>query len=869
MAMSHRSRSPHRHGKQQHHTDPFAVFESPAPHISETEALTLAQKYFGIAAQSASPLGSERDQNFHLRLQDGTSYVLKIANSKESLAETELQTQALDHVAAMDPTLPVPRTMPATDGSRHALVDAADGLQHVVRVITWLEGVLVRESLKQPTPGLRQNLGTALGRMGRALRGFFHPAAGRVIIWDVQHLNLLECLLVHLPAATVVASAKDPSVPSEERHKQVLEVMRTFRNAVKPRLSSLRAQVIWNDLNPDNVLMHPEDLQRVTGLFDFGDVVHAPVVCDVAVAASYVIVAKDGPEAAMKALCDFLHGYCTVTPLEDEEVQVLLNLVRARYATTVLITSWRASVHPDNRDYLFLNTQFAWDALATLACVDDEEALHLFQRACGLPVFRKKDGMEHAGDEEAILCAMATRRVQALGPAYRLFYDKPALITSASGVRLKDPFGQEYLDAYNNVPCVGHCHPAVVSAVTSQMRTLNTHTRYLHHDILQLSEQLAATMPRKPGSEQQDRLSVVMLVNSGSEAVDLALRLAEACTGGRGVVVTQNAYHGCTTATSQVSPLYAVVDAHGHVLPTEPHVRLVPAPDFYGGAHRLANNAESADGLGTKYADYVKHAGESLINAGMGPPTLLICPSFASDGIFLPGEDNARLGGYLRKAVDHVREAGGVFIADEVQSGYARVGSHFWSFDAHGVMPDIVTVGKPMGNGYPVAAVVTTPAVAKAFADRTRFFSTFAGGPVACAAALTVLEVMKREKLQEKAHSVGNYGLRCFQELRKKHPLIGDIRGSGLFWGIELVKDHTTREPATDETVAVVNGLRERGVLVSSTGRNNVLKCRPPMQFSKLDVDRLAAALNSELSDVAVGVKRTPKMSMPGTMTNV
>jgi len=262
--------------------------------------------------------------------------------------------------------------------------------------------------------------------------------------------------------------------------------------------------------------------------------------------------------------------------------------------------------------------------------------------------------------------------------------------------------------------------------------------------------------------------------------------------------------------------------------------------------------------------------GEDLHVAGLGPATLLICTSFVSDGIFVPNLANCRLGDYLSKSVEHVRRKGGVFIADEIQSGYARIGTHFWGFEPHGVIPDIVTLGKPMGNGYPVAAVITKPAVANAFARRTRFFSTFAGGPVACSAALAVLDVMRREGIQEKVRQVGVHALQRFEELRVKHKLIGDMRCTGLIFGIELVKDRETREAAVDETAATVNQLRERGVLVSSTGtRQNVLKIRPPMQFSKKDADHVVSVLDSVRSEVAAGSTQRSKVKMPGTMTNV
>ncbi len=402
---------------------------------------------------------------------------------------------------------------------------------------------------------------------------------------------------------------------------------------------------------------------------------------------------------------------------------------------------------------------------------------------------------------------MLDRRRRLLGPAYRLFYREPVHIVRGEGVWLYDQAGDRYLDMYNNVPHVGHCHPHVVSAITDQVKSLNTHTRYLHANVLDYAERLTAKFP--------DELDTAMFSCTGSEANELALRIARTCTGGTGIIVTDFAYHGNTKAIYEIS----TEDIPSDEVPE--YVVTVPTPDVYAGEF------QGKDG-GSRYAECIYDALSLLKHRGIKPAAFIIDTIISSGGVV------ATPLGYLAKIAEVVREAGALFVADEVQPGFGRTGRNFWGYQIDDFVPDIVTMGKPMGNGHPLAATVTRRELVDEFAAHTSYFNTFGGNPVSCAAGLAVLDVIENEKLQENALEVGLYLNQKLEMLSEKHEVIGDVRGEGLFKAVELVADRAARTPATEITADVVEGLRKHGILAGSIGKtNNILKLRPPMVFSK------------------------------------
>lgn len=418
---------------------------------------------------------------------------------------------------------------------------------------------------------------------------------------------------------------------------------------------------------------------------------------------------------------------------------------------------------------------------------------------------------------------IVSRRESLLGPSYKLMYEHPVEFVRGEGVFLYDAEDNAYLDCYNNVPSVGHCNPAVVDAVTRQVATLNTHTRYMSENILNYSEQLLNTF--------EPELGHIMYTCTGSEAVDLSLRIAKFYTGGTGIIVTDYAYHGITTTVAAISTTM------GKYVPVDQHVRTVRAPDAYRAGEGMDVAQRLADDIEAAIKDMERHG---IKFAG-----------FIADSIFSTDGLLTTPAGFLKKAIDVVHKHGGVYIADEVQPGFGRTGSHMWGYQRHGINPDLVVMGKPMGNGLPIAAVVTKPQLLADFGRKVRYFNTFAGNPVCIAAAQAVLNEIQNKNLMESSRLLGDYLLNGFRVIAERYSQIGDVRGAGLYHGIEFVKDPDKKEPDSDLTRKVVSELRERRILISTTGKGeNILKIRPLLTFSQDNADLLLNQFEDTLKSV-------------------
>ena len=427
-----------------------------------------------------------------------------------------------------------------------------------------------------------------------------------------------------------------------------------------------------------------------------------------------------------------------------------------------------------------------------------------------------------AGDLPPATKELLDRRERALGSAYRLFYDQPVTFVRGSGVHLYDADGNAYLDAYNNVPSVGHSHPHVTEAVTRQLATLNTHTRYLTDGIVSYAERLLDTHTIGPATDSPATDSSpahAMFTCTGSEAGDLALRIARNHTGGTGIIVTANAYHGVTAALAELSP------SLGPNVPLGPHVRVVPAPT-----------------PGVNFTTAVAWAISDLQRHGIQLAAFLADSLFSSDGI-LP--DPA---GFLAPIAETVHAAGGLYIADEVQAGFARTGSHMWGYQRHHVHPDIVTMGKPMGNGLPIAGLVARHDILEDFGRKARYFNTFGGNPVCTAAATAVLDILETERLPVNAATTGAYLKDSITRLAASSPALGHVRGAGLYLGVDVTSPETG-EPSSEHASAIVNAMRQRRVLISATGpHGNVLKIRPPLCFGPEHADQFLNVLSEVLA---------------------
>jgi 4-aminobutyrate aminotransferase-like enzyme len=658
-----------------------------------------------------------------------------------------------------------------------------------------------------PHPALVREVGGTTARLARALRGFFHPAARHELLWDLTQAPALRTRTQHI------------GNPGDRR--LVEEVLDHFESEVLPKFRGLRAQIIHNDVNCQNALV---DGDRVIGVIDFGDLIHAPMVADLAVPIAELLTQNLDPVATAAELAA---GYHAVTTLEDGELDLVFDLVATRSAAHVAISNWRVSHHPENADYIMSSVDEYAALLETLQKLGRDRMVAGLRRACAMPFsFAAPAPIGQTSAEETLPNLIGKRR-QHLGEGLELSYDRPIHFVRGDGVWLIDAEGRTFLDAYNNVPQVGHCHPTVVGALSRQAATLNTNTRYIYDSAIEYAARLAETMPSD--------LSVCIFVCSGSEANDLAWRLAKAHTGNTGAIVIEDAYHGTTDAVYELTPA-----EHREGRPLSDHVASVPAPDGYRGKFRR-DDPQFAD----HYARYIDAAVATLEARGFAPAAFYLDLILSSSGIMVPPP------GYLVAAFEKVHAAGGLCVADEVQSGFGRTGDHFWGFSGHEVIPDIVTLGKSIGNGYSMAAVVTTPAIMASLNEESDFFSTTGGNSVACTVGLAVLDVLEQEGLQEHAALVGAKLRSQISKLARKHSLIGDVRGAGLFVGVELVRDHSTLEPAVEEAAATVNRMRDLGVLVGIAGPHaNVLKIRPPLVFDESHAVQLIDTLDRALGEI-------------------
>jgi 4-aminobutyrate aminotransferase-like enzyme/Ser/Thr protein kinase RdoA (MazF antagonist) len=758
---------------------------------------------FAIRAR-ARKLPGEYDDNFLIESDSRGRLVLKISPPGFSLELLDLQNRALEHLGASVTSLRFPRVVPDPEGATVVEVALAGGEGRFARLLEWLPGRPLA-GLGPPSAGLLEALGRALGEVDATLAGFDHPAAHRQLQWDLKLAGGQRAEARHI---------------ADPRRRALAEwFFLQFDAHVVPALPGLRTSVIHNDANDHNLLVEGEgEAARVTGLLDFGDMIHSATVCEPAVALAYLMMRREDP---LEAAEPFLRGYHDAHPLTGQEVDLLYVLIGARLATSVSISARRRAARPGD-EYAVVSEAPAWDLLDQLRSLSPGEASRRFRGACGL------EGPAREGRTPDDLLELRRRL---LGPNLSLSYAEPLKIVRGSGAYLFDHEGRAHLDLVNNVCHVGHSHPRVVEAAARQMAELNTNTRYLHDRIVEYAERLTARLP--------DPLNVCYLVCSGSEANELALRLARARTGRRDVLVLEGAYHGNTSALVEISP-YKFRGAGGEGAPE--HVHVAPMPDGYRGPHKGAG-AET----GRRYAADLEEVLGGARERGREIGAFLCEPLLGCGGQIVPPV------GYLEPAFRAVRAAGGVCVADEVQVGFGRVGKRFWSFELQGVVPDIVTLGKPIGNGHPLGAVVTTKEIAASFDTGMEYFNTFGGNPVSCAVGLEVLAVIETEGLQERARVLGDRMLEGFRSLADRHAIIGDVRGEGLFLGVELVRNRETLDPAAAEAAAICDRLRGEGLLLSTDGPlHNVLKVKPPLVLSERDVDRTVDALDRALAEGAL-----------------
>lgn len=739
-----------------------------------------------------SPLDGERDQNFRIRTGAGTSWVMKVCNPDEGMEILACQAETLEHIARTDGDLPVPRLRRSLSGERLPVLEHG-GRHYPVMVLSWLEGDVIGE--RKLPPAAHRDLGRLMARLGLAMRGFIHGApAARDLVWDTRRASGLADQIVNLPEADRLLA--DDIIT---RHREVME----------PLMRHMRSQIIHGDVHPYNSLAGADS--RVCGIIDFGDMVHGPLILDLANATGDFLMEGQDNEAV---IFNQVRGYCDVTRLEELEADALLDLIEVRLVMTPLIDALKLANGVRSQGYFETFNSRSMPMIRELRTIGRDRLRNLIRRAAG---FGPASAVtENTGD-------LVARRRRVMGERLYVFYDPPVHMVKGQGVWLTSSDGRAYLDCYNNVPQVGHCHPYVTEAIVRQARTLNTNTRYITDQSVEYAERLAQL--------SSDGLSAVVFVNSGSEANDLAWRMAKAWTGKSGGLAMEFAYHGITDAIDAFSPSNAPESWNA------PHIRLLPAPCAYRGLL-----GPDVTDVGERYAALADPLIAELDRAGIGVAAAMIDSAFMTNGILNAPQ------GYVQGIVQRVHAAGGLFIADEVQSGFGRMGTAFWGHRHHGIVPDFITIGKPAGNGHPVGAVITRHEILNHFIRTGPFFSTFGGNNVACAAGIAVLDVIRDESLIANAAAAGDYLREQLAGLAARHDLIGDVRGIGLATGVELVRNRETREPAGSETSRLLSLIRDEGVLIGGEGKfGNVLKIRPPLVFTTADADLAVAAISRAL----------------------
>ncbi|MCE7993416.1 MAG: aminotransferase class III-fold pyridoxal phosphate-dependent enzyme [Roseivirga sp.] len=744
-------------------------------------------EYYGLSGCHFKKLVGYISTNYRIKSDQGT-YLLKVykdspEDKEQILAEIEM-IRCLDHLDAQS----VSTVIPNTKGEFITIMDGK-----IYRLMSFVEGLFLKEV--EPTPKIYTSLGRFMGKMDVKLKGFrSSPIEARKLDWDLQYFQRVHPLTKY--------------VENPEDRKLIEHFILQWDQHVYPRLEQLRKSIIHNDGNDWNVLIRDGE---VKGVIDFGDAVHTPLINELGITMAYALFDKEEP---LEWAAHIIDGYHSAYPLLEEELDLLYYIVAGRLVTSLCFSSYDKTLQPDN-DYITVSQRPALALLRQWLAIGPVKAKNTFYKAAGFPV-------EMPPSEEEVL----KKRYQVVSPILSVSYKQPIHMASAAFQYMYDAHGNSFLDAYNNIPHVGHQHPKVVASGQRQMATLNTNTRYLYDQLEAYAAQLLAKFPSP--------LNKVYFVNSGSAASDLAVRLAQNFTGHKAMMVMEHGYHGNTRMGIDISH-YKYTSRGGKGQPT--HIIEAPIPGTYRGEFK-------GEGAGAKYA---AQAIERLKASG-NPVAGLIAEPIVGCGGQVPLAP-----GYLQAMYPAIRAQGGLCISDEVQTGFGRMGSHFWGFEMNAVVPDIVVLGKPMGNGHPMGAIVTTDAIAEAFDNGMEFFSSFGGNPVSCAIGSAVLDVIEEEKLQENSLATGNYFMESVKTLQSEFSCIGDVRGSGLFIGIEFIKDENLT-PDTELAALIKNELRSRHILVSTDGPyDSVIKSKPPLCFTKANVDQVV----EEMRDVFVSAKRS------------
>ena len=730
---------------------------------------------------------------------DNTNYLVQTKEGKFILKSYNYTTNQKDQVEAENTILlklaelqkgKFPCPVHFTDNSLVKKVSFEGQLQ-LIRMLSYLDGEFLGDV--EPVSELYESLGTFLAEMDLALEDTdSYVIKSKQSVWDLQYFDLNRKYIQD------ISGTKDRNI--------VNYFFEQFELYIRPLFPYLRKQLIHNDANEWNVLVQNG---KVSGLIDFGDIAHSFLINELAIAITYSCYDKENPLDYAEII---LQSYHKVLMLQEMEIDALYYLIAARLCTSICNSSHSKKVNPKNT-YTSVSEKFAVQMLHKWIAINPVHAKNRFRKAVGLEKITAPS-----------IDAIITKRNKHISKTLSISYKEPINMVGAAFQYMYDANGTTYLDAYNNIPHVGHCHPRVTRAGYHQMSLLNTNTRYLYDGLADYAEKLLSKFPTS--------LNKVYFVNSGSAASDLAIRIAKKHTGHDQIMVMELGYHGNTQTSIDISD-YKFNNPKGEG--RKEHILKTPIPNTYNGMY-----TSEMDNPGVMYGRDAK----LQIEQSTKPIAAFIAEPVVGCAGQVPLAPH-----YLKEVYPAIRAQGGVCISDEVQTGFGRLGEYFWGYEAQEVVPDIVILGKPIANGHPMGAVVTTNEIAKSFEQGVEFFSSFGGNPVSCAIGAAVLEVIEEEGLQENAKSVGHYYKSLLTGLKDKYSCIGDVRGMGLFLGIEIVMDEGKR-PNTALAQRIKNQFRENNILISTDGPfDNVVKSKPPLCFTKQNAKDVVDLLENILKN--------------------
>jgi 4-aminobutyrate aminotransferase-like enzyme/Ser/Thr protein kinase RdoA (MazF antagonist) len=714
----------------------------------------------------------------------------------------DFQIKALEHIAEQDHELRVPEMIHTNNNKPFDWVQSESGCRHMIRMLTYVEGNTMDTTPAAFNPETRYNVGAMVGRLTKSLRNFYHPyARSNDHLWDMSRCLELRPYIRYL---------NDRS--TRELCNRILDRAESF---ILPQVKKTRWQIVHHDAHPDNVLVDPHDPTRVVGVIDFGDMLFGPVLADLAAAGD----SCDEDTDPLDALCSTTAGFDSSYPLDENEIDLVYDMMLICLLVNSVIIGAREKLSDGGEKLHVENTGIYARMLKQLWDVGREKAIEQLRRACRFPVYTVRSEIDEVFPDRTH--KLLAKRKASMGDVW-YFYETPLNITRSQGPWLYTADGTAYLDAYNNVQQMGHANAHITAAIARQTAALNVNTRYICDIVADYAARLTAELP--------EHLDACFFVNSGSEANDVAMQMAKFATGHTGALIMEDAYHGMTETTMQLSP---------EIFEPPEHVACLRAPDMYRGA--FANDADAAD----KYAADADLALADLCRRGHKPAAFMVDTALCSNGVLMAPET------YFNLVAHKVKNAGGVVIADEVQAGLGRLG-HMWGFMAQGLeIVDIITMGKPVANGFPFGVVIASSILLNRFSNEVDLFSTFGGNPVACAAGIALLDEIERKDLISKSRELGNYFRHGLRELAQKQSLIGDVRGKGMMIGLEFVTDHENKTPANEHTSRLIELMKEECVLVSEAGPKNVLKIRPNFSWEREHVDLFINALDRCLSKLS------------------